>query len=102
MCHVHVRAAVKPQVRGGADGEIRTPNRPITSRVRCQLRHAGRPAGSVSRIRRDQGSRAGRGRGRAVERRTTNWARSRTVRGSEPSAGSSSSRPAVRPFSTMG
>jgi hypothetical protein len=25
----------------GADGETRTPNRPITSRVRCQLRHAG-------------------------------------------------------------
>jgi hypothetical protein len=27
---------------GGADEGTRTPNRPITSRVRCQLRHAGR------------------------------------------------------------
>jgi hypothetical protein len=39
-----------------ADGETRTPNRSITSRVRCQLRHAGEafsvPTGRGSRARR--------------------------------------------------
>ena len=30
------------QIRWGAGEGTRTPNRPITSRVRCQLRHAGR------------------------------------------------------------
>ena len=34
---------VFPQVKGGAGTGTRTPNRPITSRVRYQLRHAGGP-----------------------------------------------------------